>query len=599
MASLPGRPNGVNANASILLIFLVTALSIAVVLAACTAAPDDEDSPSSKPDRPSGSPASPVPYSGGGQSSAAPSTASVPPGEEPLGWGPRSKDLAAARAAVAHMSPAQKAGQVLMGYYKGTDTTAQAKAIRELHLGGSIVMRDNVPRSGDGTVDTSALARATAELGKAAREDGRSWPALVGVDQEGGVVARLGAPLTEWPTPLSYGAAGSADLAAQGGKAMGAELAGLGFTVDFAPSADVTIGPNDPTVGSRSFSGDPEAAAMLSTSFGRGMLDGGVLPASKHFPGHGSVTVDSHDEMPVQDATAAQLRSRDWKPFLAAVQAGQPMVMMGHIAMQSLEPGVPASVSSASYKALRNLGFQGVVVTDALNMGAITSKYPGESAAPKALAAGADLLLMPEDVRAAHRAILAALDDGSLSVQRLDEATVRVVTMMLWHARTHSVSPGSPSAAPQPSSTVQQPRSTAPPGSAAPVSRGVSAAAITVVDGPCTGRLVPESVTVTGGTTADRERFAAAARRVGVAVGSGPVVALAGFGSGPVNGDVAVSLDAPWPLARSTARSKVALYGRTPGAYDALLAVLTGAATAPGRLPAVVGPYPAGTGCKR
>ena len=122
-------------------------------------------------------------------------------------------------------------------------------------------------------------------LQAAARAGGRDWPGMIGVDQEGGVVARLRAPLTEWPAPMSYGAAASGPLAGEAGQAMASELAALGFNTDFAPTSDVTMGPADPTIGARSMSGDADAAAGFGVAFSRGMLAAGLLPAAKHFPG--------------------------------------------------------------------------------------------------------------------------------------------------------------------------------------------------------------------------------------------------------------------------------------------------------------------------
>jgi beta-N-acetylhexosaminidase len=258
------------------------------------------------------------------------------------------------------------------------------------------------------------------------------------------------------------------------------------------------------------------------------------------------------------------------------------MVMTGHIAVAALEPGVPASLSAPTYAALRGLGFKGVAVTDALNMGAVSKQYPAGSAAVKALAAGADLLLMPADVQQAHAAIVGAVASGALPAARLDEAALRVATMMTWHART-AAAPGASAGLPA--------------GSGTPLSARVSAAAVTVLTGQCSGPLVPGAVQVAGGSPADRERFAAAAAGAGLAVGSGPVVSLIGYGGRPAGGDIAVALDAPWPLQDAAAPVKVALYGRSQAAFDALAAVLAGKAAAPGKLPAAVGSFPAGTGC--
>ncbi|WP_426990642.1 glycoside hydrolase family 3 N-terminal domain-containing protein [Pseudarthrobacter sp. Y6] len=481
------------------------------------------------------------------------------------------------------MSVEERAGQILMPVYAGTDPEAQAAIIERLHLAGSIIMGDNVPLDARGQADTAAMTAVNARLAQATKADGRPWPGLIGVDQEGGIVARLGAPLTEWPTALSYGAAGNVPLTKDAGRALAAEIGSLGFTVDFAPVADVTIGPADPTVGARSMSGNPDAAGALAVAFSQGMQEAGVLPAVKHFPGHGSVTVDSHQDLPVQPAGIAELEARDWKPFRAAIAAGVPMVMTGHIAVPALEPGVPASLSGPTYAALRGMGFKGVAVTDALNMGAVQKQYPGGSAATAALAAGADLLLMPTDVGQAHAAIVSAVAAGTLPAARLEEAAIRVATMMTWRGRIASP----PGAAP----------ASAAPGSGGDISARVSAAAVTVLSGHCGAPIVQGSLRIAGGSAQDRARFEAAAAKAGLGTGAGPLVSLTGYAGRPVGGDIAVALDAPWPLQDSTAPVKIALYGRTPGAFDVLVAVLAGKATAPGKLPAAVGSYPAGTGC--
>ena len=480
------------------------------------------------------------------------------------------------------MSVEEKAGQVLMPVYGGPDPAAQAATIERLHLAGSIIMGDNIPLAANGQADPAAMTTVNERLSQATRADGRPWPGLIGVDQEGGIVTRLGAPLTEWPTPMSYGAAGNVALASDAGRAMASELAPLGFNLDFAPDADVTIGPADPTIGARSMSGNPDQAGQLAVSFSQGMQEADVLPVLKHFPGHGSVTVDSHQDLPVQPAGIAELEARDWKPFRAAVAAGVPIIMTGHIAVPALEPGVPASLSSPTYATLRGMGFKGVAVTDALNMGAVNQRYPGGSAAPAALAAGADLLLMPTDVGQSHAAIVSAVAAGTLPAARLDEAAIRVATMMIWRGRVTSP-PGAPQGAA--------------PGSSGDTSARVSAAAVTVLSGHCSGPIAPAGVRIAGGSDQDRARFAAAAAKAGLSIGQGPLVTLVGYAGRPAGGDIAVTLDAPWPLAGSSAPVKIALYGRTPGAFDALVAVLTGKATAPGKLPAAVGSFPAGTGC--
>ena len=547
-----------------------------------------------------------------GQSGEGPSSGSLE--EEPqtelerlLAAGPDEELRSRAAEAVAQMSLDQKAGQVLVGQLGAAGTSPEE--LERLHLGGVIVMGDAVPTSG-GEADLEALSAELTAV-QEALQAGRDWSGVVAVDQEGGLVARVKAPLTEWPTPMSYGAAlagagddaepgATAELTRDGHRLMGAELAELGFTVDFAPSVDVTVGAADPAIGARSFSSDPEAVAALGAAGQQGLLQAGVLASPKHFPGHGSVEDDSHVTMPEQVQSVDELLSRDWAPFQDLIAASHreeqyaPMMMMGHLDVPELDPGVPSSVSSAAYEALRGLGdadYDGVVVTDALNMGALVERFGPNEAPVRALAAGADLLLMPSNVVGAHGALVSAVQDGEVPEERLTQAAERVVTMLMWRDAV----------AGEVASSGIEGRAGADEGADAPaVSEQVSASAITVVDGVCGEPMVTDALQIRGGEIADRERLAAAAQEAGLSVGSGPVVTLVGSARGTGQGDVVVALDAPFGLEGSSASEDgalVALYGRTPGAFDALVEVLTGEAQAPGALPVQVGDWPAGTGC--
>ncbi|MBE0008838.1 beta-N-acetylhexosaminidase [Arthrobacter sp. AET 35A] len=525
-------------------------------------------------------PSATAPTSSGPSASATVTPGSTATAGTRLPWGPSTKNYDDAAAAVAGMTTEELAGQVMVGFYAGTDPAGQEQAIRDLHLAGSIVMGDNVPLTANGAVDPVAMTAVTRGFTEAVAADGRTWPAVVSVDQEGGQVARLGSPLTSWPTPMTYGAANDPALLETSMAAMNSELAGLGFTMNHAPSVDVTTGPDDPTIGARAYSDDPELVGDLGPAAVTGMLAAGVLPSVKHFPGHGSVPADSHLELPVQTASLAQLEDRDWAPFRAAADAGVPVMMMGHIAVEALDPGVPSSVSAPNYDALRDLGFDGVVVTDALNMAAVEQLYPGGEAAAQALAAGADLLLMPTDAYAAHAGIVAAIQDGTLPGERLTEAATRVVTLMMWQAE------------------LAADAETAAPGDHGPASENASAAGITVLSGACEGDLLNGTASIVGGTAADVERFTAAAAERGVTVGAGGTsVALVGADGAGATADLAVGLDAPWALDTVDAPVEIAAYGNSPGAFAAVLDVLTGAASAPGRLPVATMGYDAGTGC--
>jgi len=542
---------------------LVVATALALV-AACTSGDAGEQEPA---------PASPGP---GASSSRSPTPTPAPTA---LDWGPMPAELEQARAVVRSWTPEQLAGGVLVPRYDGTDPETAAVLVSELHAAGVIMMGDNVASS------EQVLATAQA-VQQAAAADGRDWPAVVSVDQEGGRVARLEGLATAFPTFMSAGAAvagarsrgeeaAGQEVVRQGTRTAGEQLRALGFTWVFAPAADVTTGPSDPTIGSRSASDDPALAAAAVSAAVQGYRDAGIVPVAKHYPGHGSVPVDSHEGLPVQSASMDELRARDLIPFSAAAQAGVPAVMMSHIAADAFDPGVPSTLSPKAYASLRaDARFEGLAVTDALDMAAVTEGQGGAGAAVTALQAGADVLLMPLDARAAHAALTSAIDDGTVPRERAQEAAAKVVAVQRWQARSAAASPAGPA--------VTE--------AAGAASQALSSAAVTLVDGPCSGALVEGAVQVEGGTTADRALFAEATTAAGLQTGSGAVVRLLGTGTSTGSGEVVVALDAPFGL--GTARGStatLAVYGRTPGAFAALLDVLTGDATAQGALPVSIG----------
>ncbi|WP_098456472.1 glycoside hydrolase family 3 N-terminal domain-containing protein [Sanguibacter antarcticus] len=527
----------------------------------------------------------PVPYGD------VPEGLGTPSGEEPgsassprLAWGPTEADLAQGVADAAALPLERVAGSVIVARYAGPDATAIASQITDLGLAGAILFGDNV--TGVDQVRTT-----TAQLADAGAADGRTWPVVVAVDQEGGLVQRLGLPFTQFPSFSAAGAAGDETVVREAAEARASELRAAGFTMNFAPVADVTIGPADPTIGSRSAGSAPDAVARIAGAESAGSLDAGILPAVKHFPGHGSVTVDSHAELPVQGASTAELEARDLVPFADAVDTGAPMIMMGHIAVTAWQPGVPASLSAPAYAYLReSLGFTGVAVTDGLDMGGVTAgRAPGQ-ASVEALAAGADLLLTPVDSVAARQAIIDAVGSGTLSRARLDEAAGRVITMMRWQetlaSRAQDTTPVGPG-------TI---------GSAGSAARALSDAAVTVLTGQCTGSLVGDRIRLVGGGSAVQEAFAAAAERGGLVVAAPGAAAdsevrLVTGTTTALGGDVAVALDVPYVLETSNAPVKIAAYGRDAGTLDTLVAVLRGHQPALGHLPVAVGAYPVGTGC--
>lgn len=525
------------------------------------------------------------------------------------GWGPDRAELDRAARIVRRMRLPDLAGQVIVAEWRGT--AAPVGLVRDLHLGGVIAFDSNV-------VSAAQVKAVNAVL---TRQVGRRWPLFLGVDQEGGVVERMRTVATRFPTFMSAGAAGDAALTQQAYAASGRELRGLGFTVDFAPDADVTSGPGDPTIGSRSPSSRPATVAEHVVAAATGFSESGVLPVIKHFPGHGSVPADSHLTLPVQNRTREELDAFDLVPFRSAVEAGLPAVMVGHLDVRAIDPRVPSSLSRKVVTDLLRdeLGFDGLVVTDSLAMAGVTrGRAPGRTAV-QALRAGSDVLLMPPSPAAVRAALVGAVRVGTLTRRRLEQAAARQIALL-----THLAGGNG-----------------APVGSARAASRRLSAAAITVTDGPCSGRLVGESVHAYGDPGAVGA-FVAAAGRAGLPVlvrrsspprlataqpkpqrrpketkrsftmrtkawkraesirvrrldawtaredarlAAGTAVGFSGFRDAPVDGAVAVATDSPWVLGRVSATTRIATYGDTSGAMDVLVEVLLGETSAPGRLP--------------
>lgn len=460
------------------------------------------------------------------------------------------------------MSTAELAGQVIVAQFDGT--AAPSSLVNGLDLGGVIVMSENVST-------TKQVHAANADLQASAARAGRSWPVFIGIDQEGGIVERVQGKATRFPALMTAGAADDPELTTRAAAASGAELNSLGFTTVFAPDADVTSGPDDPTIGSRSAGSRPRKVAEQMNAAVDGFLSAGILPVVKHFPGHGSVPADSHLELPVQSKSLSQLMRSDLVPFESAVSGGVSAVMVAHIDVRAIDPGTPSTMSRPVVTGLlrERLGFDGLVITDALNMEAVAGRLNSASSAVRALRAGNDVLLMPPNPNAARDGIVAAIRHGRLPRARVEQAATRQVAMLL-HQRT--VTP----------SVVRRP------GTSKGISRRLSAAGVTVVSGPCRGRLVGPAVSAEGSSELVAA-FNKAAARAGLLTGNGTSVALIGYGGAAMSADVVVSTDTPYALGASSATTaRIALYGDTPGAMSALVDVLLGRARAPGQLPVEV-----------
>lgn len=359
----------------------------------------------------------------------------LPPGVDPAtptGWGPTEGELAEARQAVTAWSAEQLAGQVIVGRWHGTDPEVAAEMVRDLHLAGLSMQSENV-------VDAEQVRATNEAVAEAVADSGRTFPPVIGVDQEGGTVSHLRGIATEFPAYAEAGDAIEADavegtaVVREAAAATGLELRDLGFTWVFAPVADVTIGYDDPTIRSRSAGEDPEVVATATAASVGGFNDVGVVSTTKHFPGHGAVPGDSHHGLPVLDSSLEELRERDLVPFEAAVEAGAPTVMMSHVDVEALAPGVPATHAPELYDFLADdLGFDGLVITDSLGMGAVMGQ---DRPAVGALLAGADLLLMPADTARTHRTLVRAIESGEVPRERILDAAATVVAVQMWQAR--------------------------------------------------------------------------------------------------------------------------------------------------------------------
>jgi beta-N-acetylhexosaminidase len=341
------------------------------------------------------------------------------------------------------MTLEEKVGQLFMTYVYGRnveDRSPQAMAanrqahgvatgrelLRRFHLGGIVY----TSWSGN-TINPRQIARLSNGIQRVSAHEGARLPALVATDQEGGVVARVGHPATSFPGNMALGAARSPAAARAAARAMGEELRALGINQNLAPVADVNRDPDNPVIGLRSFGSHPRLVSLLTAAQVNGYQeDAGIAATAKHFPGHGDTDTDSHAGLPVIRHTRAEVEQLDLRPFKAAIRAGVGAIMTAHIRVPVLDDsGRPATLSRPILSGVlrRELGFDGVIVTDALNMAGVRSPLGVERVPEEAIRAGADLLLLPPDIDVAYHAVLGAVRGSRISEARIDRSVRRIL----------------------------------------------------------------------------------------------------------------------------------------------------------------------------
>jgi beta-N-acetylhexosaminidase len=334
----------------------------------------------------------------------------------------------------APLSLGQAIGQKLLLAFNGKQGVAAElrEALRSYRPAGVTLFRSM-------NVDTPAQVRALClDLQRAAREAGLPL-LLIAADQEGGQLMAVGEGVTQLPGNMALGATGDAQLARRAGEVLGCELAAMGINVDYAPCCDVNVNPRNPAIGIRSFGEDPQQVSALGAAMIAGIQSAGVVATAKHFPGLGDTALDAHWGTPVVPHALDRLRQVELPPFEAAVDAGVKLVMTAHIALPAVAGSVetPATLSPAVLGGLlrERLGFQGVIVTDAMDMHAIRQGEALGEQAVRAVQAGVDLLLLggnTDDHRRVYEGLLQAAQDGRFEGEALRRSAGRVLALKEW-----------------------------------------------------------------------------------------------------------------------------------------------------------------------
>jgi beta-N-acetylhexosaminidase len=321
----------------------------------------------------------------------------------------------------------RRIGQLLIGSFHGSDIPVELRALaREFDLGGVTLFRrlGNIESPGQ-----------VAELAYHLRGLGIELPGWVGIDQEGGRVARLRSPFTEWPPMAVLGRSDDPALARKFASALGAELSAVGVSLDYAPVLDIHTNPKNPVIGDRALGETPDVVAKLGRVIIEELQRAGVAACGKHFPGHGDTATDSHHELPLVEHPPDRLRAVEFVPFRAAIEANVAFIMTAHVLATSIDEKQPATLSRKIVNDIlrEELGFTGVIISDDLEMKAISRTYRPADAAVAAVAAGCDAVLMcgegnRSDIElqvSALEALVHAIEDERLSIKQVEASLAR------------------------------------------------------------------------------------------------------------------------------------------------------------------------------
>jgi beta-N-acetylhexosaminidase len=313
------------------------------------------------------------------------------------------------------------AGQLAMIGFAGYSVPQDVRLLaREFDLGGVVLFARNV----EAPEQVAELARAVAELAD-------ELPLWVATDQEGGRVARLKEPFTVWPPMMTLGRSGDADLTARFARALAAELTAVGISLDFTPVLDIHTNSANRVIGDRALSERADEVARLGTVIIRTLQAEGIAACGKHFPGHGDTSADSHDELPIVEQPPDRIERVELVPFRAAIEAQVASILTAHVLIPSIDDARPATLSPRIVDGMlkRMLGFEGMVITDDLDMKAISATTGAGDAAVAALAAGCDVALMCSPNQQAQvgaiEAIIHAVESRTLPFRRVEDALKR------------------------------------------------------------------------------------------------------------------------------------------------------------------------------